>query len=438
MEELNAAVSAAPAPTAAPSGAASPAPEPAGLDVATIKGDFPVLARPVHGRRLVYLDSAASSQHPASVLAAMDRYYETTHANVHRGVYLMAEEADRLYEDARTTVGRFIGAPHPGEEVVFTKNATESINLVAATWGRANLQPGDAVLLTEMEHHANLVPWLMLAQERQLQLRWLRVDDAYRLDLDELDRLVDGVKLVGLTVMSNVLGTLPPFRRIADAAHAAGAVVLADGAQSVPHQPTDVEELGCDFLAFSGHKMLGPTGIGVLWGRRDLLDAMPPFLGGGGMIRDVRLDGFTPNDLPWKFEAGTPPIAEAIGLAEAVRYLQQLGMLQVRRHEVELTSYAQAVLANRFGGDVTIFGPDGTDERGGVLSIAFRDVHPHDLAQVLDQAGVCVRAGHHCAKPLMRHLGVTATARASLYLYNDEADVDALADALAEAGSLFA
>ncbi len=410
---------------------------PDAVDVTAIKADFPVLARTVHGRRLVYLDSAASSQHPKSVLAAMDAYYETSHANVHRGVYMMAEEADRAFEEARSAVGRFIGAPDPTREVVFTKNATEAINLVAGSWGRANLHPGDRVLLTDMEHHANLVPWLMLAEERQLELRWIGVGDDYRLDLSDLDRQLDGVKLVAVSAMSNVLGTITPLAALCEAAHAAGAVVMADGAQSVPHLPTDVAALGCDFLAFSGHKMLGPTGIGVLWGRRELLEAMPPYLGGGGMIRDVRHDGFTPNELPWKFEAGTPPIAEAVGLGAAVEYLGRLGMLAVRAHEVHLTAYAQRTLAERFGDTLTVFGPDGTDDRGGVVSLALDGVHPHDLAQVLDQAGVCVRAGHHCAKPLMRRLGVPATARASLYLYNDESDVDALADALAEAGTLF-
>ena len=408
------------------------------LDVCAVKRDFPVLGQTAHGRRLVYLDSAASSQHPRAVLDAMDNYYETSHANVHRGVYALAEEADRLYESARHAVGRFVGAPNPARAIVFTKNATESINLVASTWGRANLRHGDAVLLTDMEHHANLVPWLMLAEERGIELRWIAVDDRYRLDLSDLDRLLDGVKLVAVTAMSNVLGTITPLRHIADRAHAAGALVLADGAQSVPHLPTDVRALGCDFLVFSGHKMLGPTGIGVLWAHQDLLDAMPPFLGGGGMIRDVRRDGFTTNELPWKFEAGTPPIAEAVGLGAAVSYLQDLDMHRIHSHEVALTAYAQHVLAERFDDDLTIFGPSGTDNRGGVLSLAVRGVHPHDLAQVLDQAGVCVRAGHHCAKPLMRHLGVNATARASLYLYNDEADVDTLADALADASSLFA
>jgi cysteine desulfurase/selenocysteine lyase len=407
------------------------------LDVAAVKKDFPVLSQTVHGKRLVYLDSASSSQHPQAVLDAMDDYYETTHANVHRGVYALAEEADRRYEAARIAVGRFIGAPNPEQEVIFTTNTTESINLVAGSWGRANLRPGDAVLLTDMEHHSNLVPWLMLAEERDLELRWIPVGDDYRLELSDLDRLVDGVKLVACTTMSNVLGTITPFARVARAAHEAGAVVVADAAQSVPHLPTDIDSLGCDFLAFSAHKMLGPTGIGVLWGRADVLDAMPPFLGGGGMIRDVRHDGFVANVLPWKFEAGTPPIAEAVGLGAAVRYLEQLGLEQVRAHEVELVAYAQRVLAERFGDDLRIFGPAETDDRGGVLSLAYGDVHPHDLAQVLDQAGVCVRAGHHCAKPLMRRLGVTATARASFYLYNDQSDVDALADALADAGTLF-
>jgi len=408
------------------------------VDFSKLKGDFPVLSRTVHGHRIVYLDSASSAQRPQSVLDAMDAYYQTTHANVHRGVYTLAEEADRLYEGARLAVGRLIGAEDPEHEVIFTKNATESINLVAATWGRSNLNPGDVVLLTDMEHHANIVPWLMLADERGIELRWIGVDDEYRLDLSDLDRLLDGVKLVACTTMSNVLGTITPFAHIAEAAHRAGALVLADGAQSVPHIPTDVGRLGCDFLAFSAHKMLGPTGIGVLWGRRELLEAMPPFLGGGGMIRDVRHDGFTSNVLPWKFEAGTPPIAEAVGLGAAVSYLESLGLDAIRAHEVGLTAYAQSVLAERFGDDLTIFGPPGTAERGGVLSLAYRDVHPHDLAQVLDQAGVCVRAGHHCAKPLMRHLGVNATARASFYLYNDESDVDVLADAIAEAGTLFA
>ena len=407
------------------------------LDVATLRKDFPILDRAQSdGRPLVYLDSAASSQKPQAVLDAMQHYYETTHANVHRGVYSIAEEATRLMEEARAKVARFVGA-RSTREIVFAKNGTECLNLVAHAWGRANLRAGDAVLLTELEHHANLVPWLMLKEQLGIELRYLPVGDDGHLDLTDLDRLVDGVRLVGLTAMSNVLGTLTPVRRLADAAHAAGAVIVVDGAQFAPHLATDVTELGADFFAFTGHKLLGPTGIGVLWGKEELLEAMPPFLGGGEMIRDVRLDGFTPNELPWKFEAGTPPIAEAVGLGAAVDYLCGLGMEAVRAHEVRLTAYAMRTLTARHGGDLTIYGPSEPAARGGVVSFSFRDVHPHDISQVLDQAGVCVRAGHHCAKPLMRRLGVGATARASFYVYNDESDVDALADALDATSDLF-
>ncbi|MCU4184258.1 SufS family cysteine desulfurase [Acidiferrimicrobium sp. IK] len=406
------------------------------IDVASIKKDFPILAVEVHGKRLVYLDSAASSQKPTAVLDAMDRYYETTHANVHRGVYTIAEEATRLYEDARKAMARFIGAGSPSE-VVFTKNVTEAINLVARSWGGANLHAGDVVVLTEMEHHANLVPWLQLKAERGIELRYLPVGEDGLLDLSDLDRTLAGAKLVAFTAMSNVLGTLTPVRRIADAAHAAGALVLVDGAQYTPATATDVSELGVDFYGVTGHKMLGPTGIGVLWARAELLDAMPPFLGGGEMIRDVRLDGFTTNDVPWKFEAGTPPIAEAVGLEAAVRYLETLGMDAVRAHERHLTAYAIDTLTARYGDDLRVHGPLDADQRGGVLSFAYKDIHPHDLSQVLDESAVCVRAGHHCAKPLMRRLGVGATARASFSIYNDEADVDVLADALADADRLF-
>ena len=406
------------------------------LDVQTVKKDFPILDQQVNGHRVVYLDSAASSQKPTAVLAAMTDYYETTHANVHRGVYAMAEEATARYEASRGKVRRFIGASSDSE-IIYTKNVTEAINLVSNSWGRANLRAGDAVLLTEMEHHANLVPWLMLKESLGIELRYLPLGEDGQLDLSDLDRLVDGVKLVGVTAMSNVLGTITPVRHIADAAHAAGALVLVDGAQYVPHLPTDVRELGADFFAFTGHKMLGPTGIGVLWGRAELLDAMPPFLGGGDMIRDVRLDGFTPNELPWKFEAGTPPIAEAIGLGVAIDYLQALGMDAVRKHEVEVTAYAMRTLTERHGDLLEIHGPVEPAMRGGVLSFAFAGLHPHDISQVLDSKGVCVRAGHHCAKPLMRCLGVGATARASFYVYNDEADVDALNSALTDAAEFF-
>lgn len=407
------------------------------LDVEAIKRDFPILDQKINGHRVVYLDSAASSQKPISVIAAMTEYYETTHANVHRGVYAMAEEATARYEGSRAKIRRFIGAGSDAE-IIYTKNVTEAINLVSNSWGRANLSAGDAVLLTEIEHHANLVPWLMLKESLGIELRYIPLGEDGQLDLSDLDRLVDGVKLVGVTAMSNVLGTITPVRRIADAAHAAGAVVLVDGAQYVPHLPTDVTELGADLFAFTGHKMLGPTGIGVLWGRRELLEEMPPFLGGGDMIRDVRLDGFTPNELPWKFEAGTPPIAEAVGLGVAVDYLQALGMDEVRRHEVETTAYAMRTLTERHGDQIEIHGPVEPAMRGGVLSFAFAGLHPHDISQVLDSQGVCVRAGHHCAKPLMRRLGVGATARASFYVYNDKADVDALSDALADAAAFFA
>ena len=407
------------------------------LDVATIRKKFPILDQQVNGNRLVYVDSASSSQKPASVIDAMSRYYETTHANVHRGVYAIAEEATRLYEQARTKVARFIGAPS-ADGVVFTKNVTEAINLVAYSWGRANLGAGDAILLTEMEHHANLVPWLILAQERGVELRYLPVTDDFQLDLTDLDRLVDGVKLVSVTAMSNVLGTLTPLDRLVEAAHAAGALILVDGAQYVPHLHTDVQALDVDFFGFTGHKMLGPTGIGVLWAREELLESMPAFLGGGEMIRDVRLDGWTPNDIPWKFEAGTPPIAEAVGLGVAVDELAAIGLDAVRAHEVSLTGYAMRTLTERFGDYLTIYGPSEPSQRGGVVSMQLGDIHAHDVSQVLDQHGVCVRAGHHCAKPLMRRLGVNATARASFYVYNDRDDVDALADALAATRDFFA
>jgi cysteine desulfurase/selenocysteine lyase len=406
-----------------------------GLSVPAVRERFPILGRRIKGHRLVYLDSASSSQKPQSVLDAMASFQETSYANVHRGVYEIAAEATEAYEGARRAVARFVNAPSE-RGVVFTKNVTEAINLVAYTWGRANLGPGDAVLLTEMEHHANLVPWLMLAEERGIELRFLPITNEHTLDLSELDRLVDGVKLVALTAMSNVLGTLPPLDLVIAAAHAAGARVLIDAAQWVPHLPTDVQAWDADFVGFTGHKMLGPTGIGVLVAKEELLQGMPAFMGGGEMIRDVRLDGWTPNEIPWKFEAGTPPIVEAIGLHAAIDELTGLGMDAIREHEVSLTGYALRTLKERFGDDITIHGPSEPAMRGGVLSFGFRDVHPHDISQILDEHGVCVRAGHHCAKPLMRRLGVGATARASLYVYNDEDDIDALVVAL-EATSTF-
>lgn len=418
------------------SAGAAPLPLADDLDVAAVKADFPILSTTVHGERLVFLDSAASSQKPSQVLAAMDHYYETTHANVHRAAYTLAEGATNAMEAGRSKVARFIGAPST-KEVIFTKNATESINLVARSWGAANLGPGDAVVLTQLEHHANIVPWQQLAAKRGFEIRWIPLTGDGQLDLEDLGRLLDGTKLLSVSAMSNVVGTIPPVRMLADAAHAAGALVCVDACQYVPHVRTDVGELGADFLAFSGHKMLGPTGIGVLWAREDLLEAMPPFLGGGGMILDVTLDGFVAADLPHKFEAGTPPIAEIVGLGAAVDYLDALGMERVRAHEISMTAYALRSLTDRFGDDLTVYGPPEPDQRGGVMSFAFKGIHPHDLSQVLDQHGVCVRPGHHCAKPLMRVLGVGATARASWYVYNDEADVDALADALDDAGRFF-
>ena len=407
------------------------------LNVEALRKDFPLLTRSVHDRPIVYLDSASSALQPQAVINAMGQYYETTHANVHRGVYATAEESTHLYEGARLVVGRFICAPDPAHEIVFTKNTTESLNLVAHAWGRANLRAGDSILLTEMEHHANIVPWLMLAEEVGLDVRYIPVDAEGYLDLDELDTLVDGVKLVGVSAMSNVLGTINPVASIAAVAHRAGAVVVVDGAQLVPHAPVDVTTMDADFLAFSAHKMMGPTGLGVLWGRSQLLNAMPPFLGGGGMILDVKLDSFRAAPPPARFEAGTPPIAEVVGLTAAINYLNEIGMDRIRAHEHALTTHALARLDEKLGPDCRVFGPPAGENRGGVLSIAYRDVHAHDLAQVLDQYGVCVRPGHHCAKPLMRKLGVQATARASLSLFSDEEDIEVLIEGLVEAGRLF-
>jgi cysteine desulfurase / selenocysteine lyase len=407
-----------------------------GLDVTAVRKDFPLLDRTINGQRIVYLDSAATSQKPRRVLDAMQQYYETCNANVHRSVYQIAGEATEQYENARHKVRRFVNATSE-REVVFVKNATEGLNLVAHSWGRTNLGPGDVVVLTHLEHHANIVPWQILAAERGVELRWVPLTPEGELDPTDLDRLLDGAKAFCFSAMSNVLGTITPVRLLTDAAHAHGAVAVVDACQYVPHVPTDVQALGADFLAFSAHKMCGPTGIGVLWGREALLDAMPPFLGGGDMISDVRLDGFTPNELPVKFEAGTPPIAEAVGLGAAIDYLNDLGMANVRAHEMALTEYALTRLEERYGDDITVFGPRNIEHRGGAISFAFRDVHPHDVSQVLDQSNVCVRAGHHCAKPLMRLLGVQATARASVYVYNDDDDVEALVEALAAASDFF-
>ncbi len=409
---------------------------PATLDVARIRKDFPILARQVHGTRLVYLDSANTSQKPQSVLDAMTAYYEHSNANVHRGTYLIAQEATEALEGARGIVRRFIGAPSD-RTVVFTKNATEALNLVVRAWGTKHLRAGDAVVLTEMEHHANIVPWHQLAEAVGIELRWIPVTSEGQLDLSDLDRLLDGAKVLSFTAMSNVLGTVTPVADLVARAHEAGAIAVVDASQHVPHIGTDVQAWGADFVAFTGHKLLGPTGIGVLYGTEEILEATPPFLGGGEMILNVTKEGFTHTELPWKFEAGTPMIAEAVGLGAACEYLSALGMDAVRRHEVELTAYTLRTLTDRFGDDVTIHGPSEPAARGGVFSFDYKGIHPHDLTQVFDEHGVCVRAGHHCAKPLMRALGTNATARASLYVYNDTDDVDALADAMAAAGDFF-
>jgi len=402
---------------------------------ADIRKDFPILSRQVHGKPLVYLDSAASSQKPYTVIEAMSAYYETCHANVHRGVYEISEEATAKMEKARVKVARFINA-RQSKQVIFTRNTTESINLVAYTWGNTNIAAGDLIVLTEIEHHSNLVPWQLLAQRTGARLEFVPITDDGLLRLDIYEQLLQQQpKLVAFAHMSNVLGTINPARQMIAQAHAAGAVVLLDAAQSVPHLPVDVQALDADFLCFSSHKMLGPTGIGVLYGRRDLLEAMPPFMGGGDMIRTVGLRESTWNDLPWKFEAGTPAIAEAIGLGVAVDYLNALGMENVHRYEQEITAYAMAQLRAIPG--LTIYGPEAT-QRGGVVAFTLADIHPHDLASILDQeVGVAIRAGHHCAQPLMDRFGLAAMARASFYVYTIQEDIDVLVQGLHKALQIF-
>jgi len=404
------------------------------LDVWAVRRDFPILHQEVNGHPLVYLDNAASSQKPLRVIEAIDAYYRRYNANVHRGIHKLSEEATTAYEDARRKVARFINARTP-KEVIFTRNTTESINLVAYSWGRANIREGDEILLTQMEHHSNLVPWQLLAQEKGARLRFIPVTDDGLLDLDAMDELItERTRLVSVVHMSNVLGTINPVEEIIHRAHEAGALVLLDGAQSVPHLKVDVQALDCDFLAFSGHKMCGPTGIGVLYGKRELLEAMPPFLGGGDMIREVYLERSTWNSLPWKFEAGTPSIAQGIGLGYAVDYLTEIGMDAIHAHEQEVAAYALSRLSEIPG--ITIYGPP-VKLRGGVVSFNLEGVHPHDMATILDAEGVAIRAGHHCAQPLMRRLGVVATARASFYLYNTCEEVDALVRAVEKARQVF-
>jgi cysteine desulfurase/selenocysteine lyase len=405
------------------------------LNVKEIRNDFPILQRETSpGIPLVYLDSTATSQKPLPVIEAMDRYYRHSNANIHRGVHTLAEEATFMYEEARVKIAKFINAAS-AHQIIYTRNTTESINLVAYTWARANLKAGDLVILTEMEHHSNLVPWHMLQAERGVELEFIPVMDSGLLDLDAYRALLSRrPKLVSFTHMSNVLGTINPAAEIIRLAHEAGAITIVDGAQSVPHLKVDVQALDADFLAFSAHKMCGPTGIGALYGKTELLEAMPPFLGGGDMIKEVKLRSFRPNTLPHKFEAGTPAIAEAVGFGAAVDYLSALGMEAIAAHEHEITEYALERLEEVPG--VKVFGP-GADKKGGVAAFTLEGVHPHDVAQILDRDGIAVRAGHHCAQPLHEKFGIPATSRASFYLYNTKDEVDSLVSGIYKVKELF-
>jgi cysteine desulfurase / selenocysteine lyase len=405
------------------------------LDPAALRADFPILDQQVHGHRLVYLDSAATSQKPRAVIEAMDSYYRHDNANVHRGIYALSERATAAYEGARDKVARLIGVADP-REIVWTRNATEAINLVAYSWGRRNIGRGDVILLTEMEHHANLVPWQILAQEKDADLEFIPITDDGVLRQDVFELLLRlRPKLVAFTHVSNTLGTINPVEEMTRRAHEAGALVLVDGAQAVPHLPVDIAAIDCDFYAFSGHKALGPTGSGVLWGRRSLLEAMPPFLGGGDMIREVHLRRSEWNEIPWKFEAGTPDISAQIGLGAAADYLAGIGMERLAAHEQELVAYALDMLLREVPG-IELYGP-AAGLRGGVVPFNLPGIHPHDVAQVLDRFGVAVRAGHHCTMPLHERLDLGATARASFQLYTTREDIDALAAGLREVVTLF-
>jgi cysteine desulfurase/selenocysteine lyase len=406
------------------------------FDVEAVRKDFPILEREVHGRPLVYLDNAATTQKPRQVIDALVHYYSHYNANIHRGIHTLAEEATLAYEGVRDKVANFIRSPYGRQSIVFTRNTTEAINLVANAWGRRFLQPGDEIVLSISEHHSNLIPWQLIAREKGARLRFVDIDDEGRLRIEALQEAIGPrTKMVALAHASNVLG-INPVREAAALAHRHGALVLIDGAQSVPHMPVDAGELDCDFMAFSGHKMCGPTGAGVLYARPELLEAMDPFLGGGSMISRVGLESSTWAEVPQKFEAGTPDIADVIGLGAAVDYLQGLGMEEIRAHEKQVTAYAIERLSSL--PEITIYGPKNADERVGVVSFNYGDIHPHDLSQVLDQHAVAIRASHHCAQPLMRRLDCAATARASFYLYNTPEEVDALYYALEEAGRFFA
>jgi cysteine desulfurase / selenocysteine lyase len=414
----------------------TPATRPKAFDAEQVRADFPILGNATsRGKRLAYLDSASSTQKPAQVIEAIQSFYRESNANVHRGVYELSESSTDLYDRARRRVASLINAPDP-RECIFVRNTTEAINLVASSWGRSNLEPGDTIVLTMLEHHSNIVPWQLIAQQTGAELRYVDIDDNGRLRMDQFHEITrqKRVRLVAVTHVSNALGTVTPIQEIAKLAHDAGALILVDAAQSVPHMSVDVQALEVDFLAFSSHKMVGPMGIGVLYGRRELLEAIPPYMGGGSMIRNVELDHSTWADLPEKFEAGTPSVADAVGLRAAIDYLENLGFDQIRQHEIQLTNYAIGQLSEIPG--ITLYGPVG-DDRAGVISFTLEGAHPHDIASILDGEGVAVRAGHHCTQPLMRRLDVTATARASVYVYNTEEDIDQLASAIETVNEIF-
>ena len=405
------------------------------MDIKKIRKDFPILSQKVHGKPLVYLDSAATSQKPTSVIEALADYYKEMNANIHRGIYALSEEATQAFEATRKKVAQFIGAKEE-RSILFTNNTTESINLVAASWGRKNVKAGDEILLTQMEHHSNIVPWQLLAQSQGAILKYIPLTSEGQLDLSSLDVLLsDRTKILAVTHMSNVLGTINPIKELVAKAHAKGILVLVDGAQAIPHFKIDVGILDCDFYAFSAHKMLGPTGVGVLYGKPHLLESMPPFLGGGEMILEVYEDYATWKPLPHKFEAGTPNIGSVIAFIKAMEYLEKVGLDEIRAHEKTITQHALLALQELEG--MTIFGPKNSEVRGGVISFTLSDMHPHDLGQLLDQEGIAIRAGHHCAQPLMRVLGVPATVRASFYLYTTTEEVDFLVETIKKARRYF-
>ena len=405
------------------------------LDVEAVRADFPILSRKINDRPLVYLDNAATTQKPRQVIAALTNFYEQINANVHRGVHTLSIEASDAYELARTKVAKFINAPRP-ETVIWTRNTSESLNLVAATWANAHVGEGDNIVITAMEHHSNIVPWQQLAARKNAELRYLAVGKDGLLDMANIESIIDSrTKIVSVTHVSNVLGTVNPVAELANRAHEVGAVILIDAAQSVPHMPVDVQAIDADFLCFSAHKMLGPTGIGVLYGKYDLLDEMPPYMSGGDMILEVTYEDATWNDLPYKFEAGTPNIADAIATGAAVDYLSELGMENVWEHEQQLTAYGMDQISSL--NHITIFGPEDPALKGGVISFVHDKIHPHDLGTALDQQGIAIRTGHHCAMPLVRSYGVVAAARASFYVYNTKTEIDALVDGIRETERYF-